>query len=171
MSDDITKNPLPANFYKRDGWHKNIVEFYSEEQKRLPKDCLREPIKLFTQSMDDIIKIYGNFPEIVYKAIGQAINPTFEEQEYLDKIYNVLVDAGKKEDRPMLIRYADGLLNIRKLFTGDKNFMKDKYAKEIELVAAPLPDLNFDKFRHQIGSIVRIHVNQIRRFIYEIDKD
>lgn len=168
MSDEITKNPLPLDFYKQEGWLTNLVDFYGNDQKRLPTAALQTPMDTLTKSMKDVTHVYGKFPDIVYKALGQCIDSLFREDEYIEKVYDVLADAGKKENRPLLIKYADGLLNIRKLFAAQPKTMKEMFKNDISLVGAPVEDLNSSKFCTQISNITRIHANQIRRIISEM---
>ena len=155
---DILKTPFPQGYYKKDGWLDSIISHYGEKQGRLAVEVMQLPISLLTESMYDVVEIYGDFPEIVYKALGQTIDPLFEPEEYQEKVYKVLYDAGIKENRPLLLKYADGLLNIRLLFQKDLGFYNTKFPEEIM-------EVGYEELAEVISDITKIHVNQFRKII------
>lgn len=163
----ILETPLPEDFYKEEGWFNNLTSFYGEQKKKLPVDALRAPMKLLTHAVYDVSYIYGNFPEIVYNALGQTIDPLFEPDEYHDEIYSVLKKAGEDENRPLLIEYAEGLLTIRRLFERNKKLYNEKFAAEIELTPGAGDASKYEKFSSEIQNITKIHVNQVRRMVFD----
>jgi hypothetical protein len=161
---ELLQTPLPDDFYKTEGWEKNLVGHYGDKLAKLPSSVLQSPMQMLTEAMSDITFVYGNFPDIVYNALGQTIDPMFEPKEYIEKIYNVLVAAGKDENRPYLIIYADGLLTLRHLFERDKEFYTN-FEEEIEKTPAEGYNSKYEKFGSIIQDITKIHVNQVRKMI------
>lgn len=162
---DILATPFPDDFYKAKGWLESLVNFYANQQKKLPVDALTHPMFVLVQSLLDVTYIYGKFPEIVYNSLGQVIDPMFYPEEYREKVYDVLMDAGKKENRPFLVQYAEGLLNLRCMFERDKDFYSKNFSTQIEATPVAAGESKADKFGNIIQEITRIHVNQVRKMI------
>lgn len=164
---DILSSALPLDFYKQEAWRDNLVNFYGREQKMLPADCLRSPMQTLTKAMYDVTYIYGNFPDIVHAALGQCIDPTFEPEEYYNKIYKFLKNAGERDKLTYIIEYADGLLALRLLFTRDKKFLKENFSSEIAITPGEGENSKYEKFASTIQKITKTHVKQIRDMIEE----
>lgn len=155
---EILDKPFPENFYKKEGWLENLVKHYGKDREKLSEDALLPPMQVLTDSLYDVVEIYGDFPEIVYNALGQAIDPLFSPEEYVKDIFQVIYDAGIEENRPMLVRYAEGLLVLRKLFEQDEEFYNKHFSEEITKVG-------YKEFTSAIRDITKIHVNQFRKII------
>lgn len=155
---EILETPFPEGYYDKEGWYESLTSHYGEKQERLPLDVIGSPVYILVAALYDVIEIYGNFPKIVYNALGQTVDPLFEPEEYKTEIYQVLYDTGIEEDRPLLVDYAEGLLDIRNLFQKDEEFYKDYFPEEIEKVG-------YEKFSEVASDITRIHVKQVRKLI------
>jgi hypothetical protein len=163
---EILATPLPEDFYKTQGWEKSLVGHYGETLAKLPVAALKYPMQLLTRAMYDVSYIYGNFPDIVYNALGQTIDPMFSSDEYITKIYNVLIAAGKDENRPYLIIYADGLLTLRRFFERDTEFYS-QFHDEIAATPGEGEASKYEKFCSIIQEIVKIHVKQVRKMVLD----
>jgi hypothetical protein len=155
---EILDTPFPEYFYKKQGWFENLVNHYGKDKEKLPEDVLHSPMQLLTDSLYDVVEIYGNFPEIVYNALGQVIDPLFSPEEYKQEIYQILYDAGIAENRPMLVRYAQGLLVLRNFFEQNEEFYKKHFSEEIGQVG-------YKEFTCTLRYITKIHINQFRKII------
>lgn len=157
---EILEKPFPDDFYKKQGWLENLVNHYGNDTGKLPEDVLRSPMIILTDSLYNVVEIYGNFPKIVYDALGQVVDPLFSPEEYKQEIYQILYDAGVTENRPLLVEYANGLLALRNLFQSDEEFYNKNFSEEIV-------QIGYKEFTFAISDITKIHVNQFRRIIAE----
>lgn len=164
---DICQTPLKENYYNVEGWVQSLVGFYGGKKQLLPEAVLTEPIEMLAGALYSVTEIYGNFPEIVYNALGQTIDPMFSPEEYYKKIYTVLKTAGVDENRPGLVEYADGLLAIRYFFQRDKKFHEEFFADAIAQTPGDGAHSKYEKFTSVMQDITKIHVNQIRRMLAE----
>ena len=163
----MSEVPLEKDFYKEEGWVKNLVDYYGNNKKKLPAPLLEKPMKLLAASIKRSSAIYGNFPETVYKALGQCVNPVFDPDKYLNEVYEFLKNTGEAENRPLVIEYADNLLNIRKFFERNTEFYLKHFKEEIDQMPGNDTMEKLDKFSFEIQNITSIHVNQVRKMIHD----
>jgi hypothetical protein len=164
---EVLDTELPDDFYKSKGWNKSLLKFYGAEKQKLPADLLEGPIHTLVEAMLDVVYIYSKFPQIVYNSLGQTIDPMFYPEEYISKIYDVLMDAGTKENRPFLMQYAESLLTIRRFFERNKEFYTENFYYEINNTPGEGDASRYEKFTMVMQEITKSHVNQIRRMIAE----
>lgn len=157
---DISEAELPEDFYKRDGWVKTLIDFYAVQQNKLTAEALQAPVEMLAKCMDDCLYIGAHYPDILYNALKQCVDPMFSPEEYKSEVYDYLIADGIMRNRPPMISYAESLHTIRKLFARDEEFYQANFAKEIELVGA-------DKFGSVVQEITKSHVKQIRKMIEE----
>ena len=163
----MLETPFPKDYYNKEAWKKNIIDFYGENKNLLPPEILEKPITMLTDAMYYITEIYGNFPKIVYDALKQTVDPLFDPEEYIEKVYKVLSDAAVEENRPLLGQYAESLLEVRKLFERNEEFYQEHFASVIERVDAENLPKKSERFGNVIQTIVQTHVSQVRRIIHD----
>ncbi len=161
----ILETPLPDDFYKEEGWVKSLVNFYGEKNKKLPVSALQKPMEILARAIYNVSFIYGNFPDVVYDALGQAIDPLFAPKEYHDKIYAELKQAAEDENRPLLADYAEALYTIRRMYGRDKEFYEDNFSKQMSMIAAAGLISQQERFGSVIQEITKVHVNQVRKMV------
>jgi len=112
----IIKEPLNDNFYAANGWQDSMTKYYADERHVLARESVEGVLKYLTVAIEKVIQIYGDFPEPVYKALRQTVNPLYEIDEYKNEVYNAIREAAKKEDRKIFYIVAEALFIMRRLF-------------------------------------------------------
>lgn len=161
-SKPINPEPLPEGFYKREGWLKNIVDFYANQQKLLPAEVLERPVEGLVNGIHNVISINRNWPQDTYNLFKQAVGPLWDPQEYREKIYQSFKRRAKEENEPRLDIIAESLVYIRYLFEQDKDFIAEVFADEITTL-----DGDIERFSKALQTIVRTHTNQVIRMLVD----
>tara|TARA_B100001564_G_scaffold356822_1_gene371765 strand:- start:347 stop:838 length:492 start_codon:yes stop_codon:yes gene_type:complete len=160
MADEINPEPLPENFYNRDGWLKNIMNFYAVEKKLLPEDVLKRAVEGIVNALYNVITINRNWPQDTHNLFKQAVGPLWDPKEYREKIYNSFKTRAKTEDEPRLDIIAESLIYIRYLFEQDKTFLEEIFSEEIQKL-----DGDVDRLALALQTIVKTHTNQVIKML------
>lgn len=157
---EINPAPLPDNFYNREGWLKNILDFYSDQQKLLPREILQRGVEGIVNALYNVISINRNWPQDTHNLFKQAVGPLWDPQEYREKIYNSFKRRAKDENEPRLDIIAESLVYIRYLFERDKVFIAQVFADEIAKLNGDV-----DKLGEALQTIAKTHTNQIIKLL------
>jgi hypothetical protein len=160
----MLNTPLIIGYYDHVGWHGSLVRYYNKQDENLSEDILLAPLKTLTDSVYVAIETYGNFPDVVYSALGQCVDPFLYAAEYKKNVYDILIKSGKEENNKYVISYAEALLAIHKIFQRDESFYMQNFQKEINLCQGTQEE-KFFYFSSNMQKITKIHINQIRRMI------
>ena len=162
---NLNPSPLPEDFYPVEGWCKSLVSHYSKANFLLPAHILQEPMDSLTIAIGNVIDIYGNFPESVYKLFVQTIDPLYEPDEYRNSIYTDLVTGAKEENNPSVRIIAECLYHIRRLFEKDQAYLHLNFPEEIAHTPGDTEEEKMEHFAKIISKITRVHINQINKMI------
>jgi hypothetical protein len=160
------EKPLPEDFYDVPGWFDSLIQFYSEEHKKLERDVLAMPLTVLTAAIGNVIHIYGNFTDDVLKLLEQTVNPLFEPGEYKAKVYETLKVGAVNENNPAIDKMAESLMFIRSLFERDKLMLSKFFNEEIGKIsdAAEITQKE-EKFAEALRLITKVHVLQVINMI------
>ncbi len=158
------EKPLPLHFYNAKPWLKSLVVHYVETYQLLPAGVLMLPLATLTRAIENVINIYGNFPQSTYQFFRQTINPLFEPNEYYNTVYLKLKEIATRENKPNFFILADSLLALRRFFEKDRNYLEDYFNKELSLLSGS-PEEQFQTLSEALHNITRIHVNQVAKMI------
>ncbi len=156
--------PIPLNFYSAKPWLKSLVLHYVETHQLLPAGVLMVPLASLTRAIENVINIYGNFPQSTYQFLKQTINPLFEPNEYYNTIYLKLKEIAADENRPNFYILAESLLYLRRLFEKDTEFLEDSFSTELSLLPGT-PEEQVQNLSIALHNITKVHVNQIVKMI------
>jgi hypothetical protein len=157
---EINPEPLPENFYNREGWLKNILDFYGDQQKLLPRKVLQRAVEGIVNALYNVISINRNWPQDTHNLFKQAVGPLWDPKEYREKIYDSFKRRAKEENEPRLDIIAESLVYIRYLFERDQTFLTQVFADEIAEL-----DGDTNKLGEALQTIVKTHTNQIIRLL------
>lgn len=157
---EINPAPLPENFYNREGWLKNILDFYADQQKLLPRATLQRAVEGIVNSLYNVISINRNWPQDTHNLFKQAVGPLWDPQEYREKIYQSFKRRAKDENEPRLDIIAESLMYLRYLFEQDQAFISQVFADEIATLNG-----DFAKMAQVLQTIVKTHTNQIIKLL------
>jgi hypothetical protein len=155
--------PLPRDFYKSEGWHKSLVKHYAN--KHFPKEALDYPLQALAACLENIINVYGDFPEDVAKLLKQAVDPLFAPEEYEEKIYRVIKEDAIKRKDPYTDRVAEGLYYIRIVFEKKQEYIEEYFGKEIKSVFGFPDEEKMANLADELSMITKIHARQIANMI------
>jgi hypothetical protein len=158
-----TPKPLPADFYKSEGWHKSLVNHYAN--KHFPKEVLDYPLQALAACIENIINVYGDFPEDVAKLLKQAVDPLFAPEEYATKIYKVIKEDAIKRKDPYTDRVAEGLYYIRTIFEKKREYIEEYFANEINSVYGFPDEEKLENLADELSMIAKIHARQVANMI------
>jgi hypothetical protein len=164
MSQFMAK-PLPSGFYNSDGWHKSLINHYADNN--FTKDILKFPLEALTVGIENIINVYGDFPEDVAKLLKQAVDPLFSPQEYEEKIYRVIKDDAIKRKDPYIDRVAEGLYFIRLIFEKNHQYLEVYFEDEISKVHGISDQEKLENFANELSMIAKVHARQISNMILQ----
>ena len=164
MTQPVTGKSLPERFYDARAWLKSLAIHYAQTHELLPAGALMLPLASLTRSIENVIAIYGNFPEPTYQFLKQTINPLFEPNEYHNTIYLKLKELATTENRPNFFILAESLLYMRRLFEKDKEFIADAFRKELDLLEGT-PDVQCETLATVLCNITKVHVNQVAKMV------
>jgi len=149
MTEETEIKPLAVDFYKLDERKSALMAECKKSD--VSEEVMKKPVDILANSVFDVVAIYGNFPDVISKALKQAVNPLFSPEDYYENVYIALRVSAIEEGEPCIIRYAEALYNIRRLFVRDAEFFKEHF-----------PDRKDDK---KFGSIVQKfatdHINAV----------
>lgn len=155
--------PLPLNFYRAKGWHNSLINHYTSPD--FPKDSLDYPLQALTAGLENIINVYGNFPEDVAKLLRQAVDPLFAPEEYEEKVYRVIKEDAIKRKDPYTDMVAEGLYYIRILFEKKRTFVEECFQNEIAKVKGESDQEKLQNLTEELSMIARVHAKQIANMI------
>jgi hypothetical protein len=155
--------PLPLNFYRSKGWHTSLINHYTNPD--FPKEALDYPLLALTAGLENIINVYGNFPEDVAKLLRQAIDPLFAPEEYESKVYRVIKEDAIKRKDAYTDMVAEGLYYIRIMFEKKRDFIEECFKNEIAAVRGDSHSEKLQKLTDELSMIARIHAKQIANMI------
>ncbi|MCE3233054.1 MAG: hypothetical protein K0R98_1311 [Rickettsiaceae bacterium] len=158
----IMAKPLPRDFYKSKGWHESLVKHYS---KQLPQNTLEYPLEALTACLENIINVYGNFPEDVAKLLKQAVDPLFAPEEYHNKIYKVIKQDAIRRKDPYTDRVAEGLYFIRTMFEKKRDYVEEYFHAEIDHVPGETEDEKIARLAEELSMIAKVHARQVVNMI------
>jgi|GEM_PF-2429515 len=167
MKEMQKETPLPLDFYDKNGWCDSIVDFYGTNPQFPNKEILNAPMNLLTQSIGNLIDIYGNFPDIVTNLLNQIISPLFFDNDYEKNVYSPIKKAAVDESNPPLADMAESLLILRKLHDKDKNLLLTKFQNEISQIDKPTDAEKFEYFVDSVHKITKVHIHQLIGIIAE----
>lgn len=160
-----SEKPLPPQFYDARAWLRSLITHYTETHQLLSASALRLPLASLSRAIENVINIYGNFPDTTCQFFRQTINPLFESSEYYDDVYLKLKEAAEEESKPNFFILAESLLFIRRLFEKDSQFLLSQFSNEFELVEGHNEKDRLDKFAAILHTITKVHVNQVVKMI------
>ncbi len=165
MGQSTALKTLPHNFYQSKGWHKSLVSHYCGE--KVKPETLDYPLEALTVGIENIINVYGNFPEDVAKLLHQAVNAGYGHDEYEEKIYKVIKSSAIKRKDPYIDRVAEGLHYIRLLFEKNKEYIIEYFGNEIEKIEGATPEEKVEKLAEVLSLIAKIHTKQVAFMIMQ----
>lgn len=166
----IADKPLPLNFYRNKQWLDKLLVTYTSEGSKVSRDILEKPLKYLTRSVENVINIYGNFPNETCMLLQQTIDSTYVQNEYFNSIYRNLKSVAEKQDNPKIVILADSLLYIRRLFKKEERFLSDNFKEEIEKMEGADTAAKFASFSEMLRKITIAHVRKIINMILGSDE-
>jgi len=161
----MTNTPLPLNFYQAVGWQASLLGFYAGKHQVLPEKDLEKAVEKLTKAVENIIGIYGDYPDSTLSGLKQTIDPLFEPKEYVKKVYDVIKGSGEQNNRPEIIDLADSLYFIRRVFQQDKELLKQEFSDEINATEGEDFNEKLKNFAPKIQNIYKTHIVQISKMI------
>lgn len=159
------QQPLPLHFYNAKSWHKSLLGHYTSTHQLLPKAALNLPLASLARAIENVINIYGNFPETTIDFFKQTINSLFDPDEYYEQVYLRLREAAKNENKHVFYILADSLLFIRHTFEKELQFLKEQFSDELYHVPGNSEQEKLTQFARVLHTITKVHVNQVIRLI------
>ena len=157
--------PIPADFYSSSAWHQNLLEYYGDKPKFLPKNILNAPIAILTKGVATSIEVYGAYTQDQINFLSYTVNPLYEKGEFKKTTYKHIADAATNTPFPKFNEMADALLNIRMMFERDKEFLLTHFKTEINQLEGASEETKFLLFAEALRSIVKTHINQVVELI------
>lgn len=162
--------PLPENYYVARKWLKSMTDYYCTQKHLLPKEVLQKPLDWLCAGIQDIIDLQTQMPDIACGFFKHAINPMLSPQDFLETIYNPILQNAKDLKDARYVHLAVSLLDIRLLFERNSEFIEKYFYEEINKIqidedANADTDKKLEKFSEVMQGITHAHVTQVIELI------
>ena len=158
--------PLAIDYYDSSLSIAKLLSLHTDDLDEFPENVTASIIEYLAKAIENVIKIYGKFPNTVLKLLRQAINPLFEPGEYHKKVYITLVESSKFEGNPSNNTLAESLMFIRRLFDKDPSIITEITDSHRDNFDA-LDENKIKPFASFIRKLVHDHVTTVLADIQE----